>query len=66
MKINFGDCSISNIQKLFLNIYQVRCNLYHGSKEMRHYRDKAIVRESADVLKYFIEYIVKKYDMHEE
>ncbi len=66
LKIIFNDCSITNIQKLFLNIYRIRCNLYHGSKEMRGYRDRAIVKEAADVLEYFLLYVLRKYDMRED
>ena len=61
-KVMYGDCSLVNIQALFLNIYQIRCNLYHGSKEMRGLRDKALVKEAADVLELFLNYVVDKYN----
>lgn len=49
---NIGD--FQEIDKLFMNIYQVRCNLFHGKKSMMMERDKGLVRESADVLQHFL------------
>lgn len=61
IQVTYGDCSLMNIQKLFLNIYYIRCNLYHGSKAMHSDRDKALVKESAAVLEYFLNHITEKY-----
>ena len=44
-----------NIYKfLFLSIYQVRCNLFHGNKYMDGERDKRLVKEGATILKTFL------------
>lgn len=61
IQVIYNDCKLLNVQKLFLNIYYVRCNLYHGSKAMYSDRDKALVKESAKVLKYFLDYVINKY-----
>ena len=60
-KVDYNDTSVLNIQKLFLNIYYVRCNLYHGSKAMDCGRDIALVKESAKVLEKFLKYVIEKY-----
>ena len=39
----------------FLNIYQVRCNLFHGSKSMRVPRNEKLIQNSCTVLKEFLE-----------
>ena len=44
-----------SINDLFLNIYQVRCNLFHGSKAMVSLRDKNLVKESNIVLKHLLD-----------
>ena len=40
--------------KLFLQIYQVRCNLFHGSKSMRTDRNKVLVEDSCKILHDFL------------
>ncbi|MBP5575753.1 MAG: hypothetical protein J6X67_03200 [Treponema sp.] len=47
-----------NVIDLFLNIYQVRCNLFHGSKAMETSRDKNLVKESNIVLKNLLDCFV--------
>lgn len=58
IKVNFdvvyNDKSINNISELFCNIHQVRCNLFHGAKDMSTYRDQDLVKESSDILKLFL------------
>lgn len=44
----------SPLKDVFLNIYQVRCNLFHGSKAMDTPRDIALVSTSANVLQRFL------------
>lgn len=39
---------------LYENIYHVRCNLFHGSKNMRSDRDKKLICESCVLLKYLL------------
>lgn len=39
---------------LYENIYHVRCNLFHGSKNMRSDRDKKLISESCVLLKYLL------------
>ena len=40
--------------KLFLQIYQVRCNLFHGSKSMYLERNKELVTDSCIILEDFL------------
>ena len=52
-KIN-RDASMKDQEKqLFMNIYQVRCNLFHGQKELMNDYDRnfRLIAESASVLK---------------
>lgn len=42
-------------EELFVAIYQIRCNLFHGSKEMDCLRDDNLVKEATDILKQFLE-----------
>lgn len=51
----YNSLSYKNIKKLFNNIYQVRCNLFHGAKDMITYRNEELVEDSVKVLKYFLE-----------
>ena len=36
-------------------IYQIRCNLFHGGKELYSDRDITLVAEAATILKLFLE-----------
>ena len=45
----------NQVIRLFLSIYQIRCNLFHGSKWMCSKRDTQLVKESADVLQDFLQ-----------
>lgn len=44
---------------LLLSIYQVRCNLFHGSKQLRVERDQKLVKASANILERYLEYLVE-------
>ena len=39
---------------LFLTIYQVRCNLFHGSKSLRIERDVSLVRAASVILEGYL------------
>ena len=43
---------------VFLQIYQVRCNLFHGSKSMKNPRNKILVKEASDVLEDLLNKII--------
>lgn len=43
-----------SITDLFLTMYQVRCNLFHGSKSIYRDRDIALVRASAEILEGYL------------
>ena len=47
------------IINLFLCIYQARCNLFHGDKVPREYRDQEIAAHSANILKNYLEAFLK-------
>lgn len=40
--------------KVFLRIFQIRNNLFHGSKDLNDKRDMPLIREANDVLKLFL------------
>lgn len=44
----------NEVNELFLAIYQVRCNLFHGSKSLRNDRDMKLVENSAIILKNYL------------
>lgn len=41
---------LRRIQCILLTLYQVRCNLFHGSKDPEYPRDRQLVRESAAIM----------------
>lgn len=43
-----------SITDLMLTMYQVRCNLFHGSKSIYRERDVALVRASAEILEGYL------------
>lgn len=45
--------------KLFLSIYQVRCNLFHGSKSMGNERDAKLVMDGSIVLQDFLNRVIE-------
>ncbi len=44
----------NSITDLFLTMYQVRCNLFHGSKSIHSERDISLVRASAEILEGYL------------
>lgn len=48
--LNDGNSKMNRIQILFMYIYQVRCNLFHGNKTPTPERDWRLVESSAQVL----------------
>lgn len=58
-EVKYSERTSRNYKNLFCNIHQVRCNLFHGAKEMQFIRDKELVRESADVLEHFLECMIE-------
>lgn len=50
----------SPLKDVFLNIYQVRCNLFHGSKAMDTSRDSTLVSTGANVLERFLKMWIKQ------
>lgn len=47
---------INSFEQSIRFIYQIRCNLFHGSKDLMNDRDKQLVRFSGDILKRWIEW----------
>ncbi len=43
------------IKALFMMIYQVRCNLFHGSKEVSNPRDVKLVKCAGEILEMYLE-----------
>ena len=48
-----------DVFELFRSIYFIRCNLFHGDKEVYNERDKKLILEANNVLKYFLEEYLK-------
>lgn len=38
---------------VFLRIYQIRCNLFHGAKQLEDWRDMLLIREANEVFRRF-------------
>ena len=52
IKRNKAECLLGSI-------YQVRCNLFHGSKQLRVERDQKLVKASANILEKYLEHLVE-------
>lgn len=52
------DVKNGNIVSIFLMIYQIRCNLFHGEKELHSDRDKNLVKEANVILKQFLKKVL--------
>ncbi len=46
--------------KLFMSIYQIRCNLFHGSKSMYYKRNVGLIQDSANILEDLLTRIITK------
>ena len=46
--------------KLFMSIYQIRCNLFHGSKSMYYKRNVDLIQDSANILEDLLTRIITK------
>ena len=61
----FGDLKdhtstpLKRLQALLLTIYQVRCNLFHGSKSLHIQRDMELVKASGDILEGYLKEILE-------
>lgn len=51
----------NDLTTIFIAIYQVRCNLFHGSKEIDVERDKELIKESNKILKEFLEIYLENF-----
>lgn len=49
------DLKQGNIFSIFMAIYQIRCNLFHGGKCIRNENDVNIVSDANNILKQFLE-----------
>ena len=49
------DLKQGNIFSIFMAIYQIRCNLFHGGKCIRDENDVNIVSDANNILKQFLE-----------
>lgn len=45
----------NNLEQVFNFIYQIRCNLFHGSKDMKNERDRELVSRGAKFLRQSID-----------
>ena len=49
-----SDSELESVTSLILTIYQVRCNLFHGSKRLYIDRDRELVRSSAIIMEGYL------------
>lgn len=49
-----NDYGARRMKSLFLTMYQVRCNLFHGSKSPYNERDLQLVKSSAEILENYL------------
>lgn len=47
-------CRRTQVESLLITIYQVRCNLFHGSKSLHNPRDLELVRSSSIILEGYL------------
>lgn len=57
--VDYQNLKKYSAEALLLTLYQVRCNLFHGSKSLRVERDKELVRASADILEKYMKVLVE-------
>ena len=50
----------NSVESLLMSIYQVRCNLFHGSKSLRSERDLELVSASANILEGYLRVLLKE------
>ena len=53
------DLNNQNIYKLFESIYIIRCNFFHGKKQLYNERDRKLITEANSLLSYFLEEYLK-------
>lgn len=58
--VDYQNLKRYSVEALLLTLYQVRCNLFHGSKSLRVERDKDLVRASADILEKYMKVLVEE------
>ncbi len=46
----------NNLEEVFAVIYQIRCNLFHGSKDVMNGRDSNLVEHAGNFLRYMIDW----------
>lgn len=57
----FDGVNNKDIESLIMTLYQVRYNLFHGSKSLRIERDIDLVRASSVILEGYLSALLKKY-----
>ncbi len=60
MHKDFEGVKAGKAEALLMSIYQVRCNLFHGSKSLRIDRDRDLVRASANILEGYLKELLKE------
>lgn len=56
------DRGLKQFKSLILTIYQVRCNLFHGSKSLQIDRDVELVRASSIILEGYLRTVITNID----
>ncbi|MEA4873405.1 MAG: hypothetical protein VB076_11435 [Synergistaceae bacterium] len=61
-KKRFVGVNNKDIENLIMTLYQVRCNLFHGSKSLHNPRDVDLVRASSVILEGYLCVLLKSTD----
>lgn len=57
----FDGVNNKDIESLIMTLYQIRCNIFHGSKSLRIQRDIDLVKASSVILEGYLSALLKKY-----
>jgi hypothetical protein len=58
-------CEENNLKTIKNVLYQIRCNIFHGEKIPGDINDDRIVKNSLPLLKYIVEFLLKKHQINE-
>jgi hypothetical protein len=57
-------CEENNLKTIKNVLYQIRCNIFHGEKTPGDINDDTIVKCAIPLLRYIVEYLVEKHEIH--
>lgn len=57
-------CEDNNLKTIKNVLYQIRCNIFHGEKTPGDVNDDRIVKSALPILKHIVEYLLERYEIH--